>query len=146
MQPSYDWAPCGGRRNVDQCEQPYWSIGQTEKIDMKKTHRRILDSVNYGHGLTDRGTGLHIRVRALHRRLRKHFTGVTLAAGVVGAMLLGFSLVGAPPAGAELDNPPFANPPQIRSRPGEKRLRAIMEIINGEFCVPGLPNDQYRQF
>jgi FtsP/CotA-like multicopper oxidase with cupredoxin domain len=122
------------------------SVRQTEKVDMKKAHRKILDNSTYSHGLSDRRPRLFRRVRALHRRLRKHFMGVIFAVGVVGIIVHGFSLVGAPAAVAELDNPPFANPPQIRSRPGEKRLRAIMEMINGEFCVSGLPNDQYRQF
>lgn len=71
---------------------------------------------------------------------------IALGVALGVAILLAVASVATPPAVAQGDGVPFANPPQIRSR-ADKRLRAIMEMINGELSVPGLPNaDQYRQF
>jgi FtsP/CotA-like multicopper oxidase with cupredoxin domain len=79
--------------------------------------------------------------------------GVLLAAISIAAVIA-ISLV-TPPAAAHLANPPFAeptpfaNPPEIRSRAAEKRLRAVLEIIDGKYSIPNMPGPatplrQYR--
>ena len=50
------------------------------------------------------------------------------------------------PATAQLNSPDFQNPVEISSRPAEKRLRAIMEIINGDFLIPNVGRQQLRQY
>lgn len=113
---------------------------------MSETNEGIVDNGNLAQSPSSGETERARTVLTSRPLMFKNFRGVTLAAGVVGAMLLAFWLVDTRPAVAEVDITPFANPPQIRSRPGEKRLRAIMEMINGDLSVPGLKNDQYRQF
>jgi FtsP/CotA-like multicopper oxidase with cupredoxin domain len=112
---------------------------------MKKADTGIMRDADFASELTSWETG-RATSAALHQSLWKNFIAVGLAVGIIGAIALAFSLVRNRPSVAELDNPPFSNPHQIRFRPSERRLRAIIEMINGEFCVPGLPNDQYRQF
>src|SRR5688572_21975735 len=46
---------------------------------------------------------------------------------------------------AHADNPQFRNPPEVSRRPEEKRLRAILKIVNKEFSVLNVGVDQYRQ-
>jgi FtsP/CotA-like multicopper oxidase with cupredoxin domain len=46
----------------------------------------------------------------------------------------------------QLGSPPFSNPAEVRSRPNEKRLRAIMEIINGEYLIPNVGREEMRQY
>ncbi len=115
---------------------------------MEKAHTSIVDNSNNAHNLGGRETGRARRARSWRQPSWKNFTGIgiAVAAGVVGAMLFARSMAGTPPSVAQQASVPFANPPQIRSRP-DKRLRAIMEMINGDLSVPGLKNnDQYRQF
>jgi FtsP/CotA-like multicopper oxidase with cupredoxin domain len=47
---------------------------------------------------------------------------------------------------AQLGSLPFQNPPEIRSNPTEKRLREVIELVNGEFLIPGVGKEQLRQF
>lgn len=85
---------------------------------------------------------------------RTYVVGVVLAG--VAAFSFYFDSLGIPiekaaivesvTATANFDSADFRNPPEIARRPAEKRLRGIMEMINGEFSVPGANNEQYRQF
>jgi FtsP/CotA-like multicopper oxidase with cupredoxin domain len=47
---------------------------------------------------------------------------------------------------AQLGSPRFENPAEVRSRPGEKRLRAIMEMIDGDFLIPNIGRQHLRQY
>jgi hypothetical protein len=73
---------------------------------------------------------------------------VALLATVAVAALIVISF-DTPPAAAHLADPTFANPEEISSRAGEKRLRAVIEIIDGKYSIPNIPGDppalrQYR--
>lgn len=71
---------------------------------------------------------------------------VTLfAAGLLAASVVSFRTVNSS-AAVQLGSPPFTNPSEIRSRPSEKRLRAIMEITNGELLIPNVGRQMLRQF
>lgn len=71
---------------------------------------------------------------------------VAIAVVVVFAALLQFPFLTAPPAEAQLGSPAFQNPPELVSDPAKKRLRGVMEIIDGTFTAPGLQAEPYRQF
>jgi len=47
---------------------------------------------------------------------------------------------------AQLKSSQFQNPPEVSRRPKEKRLRAILKMVNKNFLVPNVGEDQYRQF
>jgi FtsP/CotA-like multicopper oxidase with cupredoxin domain len=48
---------------------------------------------------------------------------------------------------SNLGSPAFANPSEIRDRPSEKRLRGVIELIDGTFNIPNAQNNQtLRQF
>ncbi len=79
-------------------------------------------------------------------RATRIITMVTIAVAIAFAALLQFPFSTTPPAEAQLGSPAFQNPPVLASDPAKKRLRAVMEIINGTFSVPGLKTEQYRQF
>ena len=52
-----------------------------------------------------------------------------------------------PPASAQgLNSPELQNPPEVRSDPTKKRLREVIELINGDFTIPGVKKEQLRQF
>ena len=65
---------------------------------------------------------------------------------IIFAMLMLFPSVGIQSAGAQSNNPQFHNPPEVSRRPEERRLRAIMKMVNKEFTVPHVGPGQYRQF
>lgn len=62
------------------------------------------------------------------------------------ASILTFSSSANRPIRSQLGSRTFHNPPEIVSRANERRLRAIVELSNGEFSVPGSTTEQYRQF
>jgi len=68
-----------------------------------------------------------------------------LLAGVAVAVAILVSLVTAP-AEAQSDDRAFANPEEITTRPGEKRLRAIMELIDGDYRIPNVGTAHLRQY
>lgn len=70
---------------------------------------------------------------------------VLLIAVVIFAVALEMSFV-TPEASAQLGSPPFTNPSEVRARAGEKRLRAIMEIISGEYLIPNVGRQPLRQY
>jgi FtsP/CotA-like multicopper oxidase with cupredoxin domain len=70
---------------------------------------------------------------------------LALAAGIVSIVVIGLSFVGSS-ASAQLGSPPFANPNEISSNPSQKRLRGIIELINGEYTIPNVGREQLRQF
>lgn len=85
------------------------------------------------------------------------FRGKTLMilAAVVLAAITAFSLLytssvvantGDPQKDRNLGSPDFANPPEVRSRPSEKRLRAVVEINSGEYMIPNVGKEQMRQY
>src|SRR5258708_15381013 len=105
-------------------------MGQNgKKVDMKKAHRKIVSNSNCAHELSGRGAGGARRVRAWRRPLWKNLTGlgIKLATVVVSAMLLAFSLVGTPPAGAPPGSTPIAYPPPTPPRPGAKMISVSKE-------------------
>ena len=78
-------------------------------------------------------------------------TLVTRAVGIVvamsGAAGIALSLWGSPLARAQnLGSPAFANPPEIRSRDAEKRLRAVMQLSSGKYSIPNVGTATLRQF
>lgn len=113
---------------------------------MKKAKGAIAND-RYPNSRATREADCHVVVRASSRTLRRNLAGKTvlIAAGVVFAALA-LSFVGTPPAVAQLGSPDFENPSEIRSRSDQKRLRAIMEIINGEFLIPNVGRQQLRQY
>ncbi len=64
---------------------------------------------------------------------------------VLCAVALAMSLV-TPRTLAQLNSPTFANPPEVRSDPAKKRLREIIELVNGEYLIPNVGKEQMRQF
>jgi FtsP/CotA-like multicopper oxidase with cupredoxin domain len=115
---------------------------------MKKANVRIVNNGNHAYGINSRRTGRAGIVRAFSQASSRNFTGkaVAVAAGVVVTAAIAFSFMVTPPAVAQLGSPPFANPGEVRYRADEKRLRVIMELINGEFSVPNGKTEQYRQY
>lgn len=63
---------------------------------------------------------------------------------IIFAVLMLFPPMGS--TGAQSNSPKFRNPPEVSRRPEEKRLRAIIKMVNKEFSVPNVGRDQYRQF
>ena len=116
---------------------------------MKKANGRIVDRSDRALYLSGGRIGFIARVRLARRPFWKNFAGIgiTVVAGVAVAIVPAFSSGAISPVVADQESLPFRNPAQVSSRPREKRLRAILEMINGELSVPGLENsDQYRQF
>ena len=105
---------------------------------MKKADRKVVNDGNHAHSFSSRGTGHARIVRAPSRPSWRNFTGkaVAFAVGAV-AVLITASFVYVPPAAAQSGNPAFANPKEIHRRAAEKRLRGVIELINGKFLVPG---------
>lgn len=88
-------------------------------------------------------------------RLSSKGAVLTLLVAVVFATLTIFSLLHGSPVAANagdpqrdqnLGSPAFANPPEVRSRPAEKRLRAVVEINSGEYMIPNVGKEQMRQY
>jgi hypothetical protein len=65
---------------------------------------------------------------------------------IIFAVLIVIASGGNQSTGAESNNLQFHNPPEVSRRSEEKRLRAIIKMVNKEFSVPGVGVDQYRQF
>lgn len=72
---------------------------------------------------------------------------VAFAMGIIiSAVLMLFSSVGIQSTDAQSNSPQFHNPPEVSRRPQERRLRAIMKMVNKKFSVPNVGEDWYRQF
>jgi FtsP/CotA-like multicopper oxidase with cupredoxin domain len=65
---------------------------------------------------------------------------------IIFAMLILIASGGDQGTGAQSNSLQFHNPPEVSRRPEEKRLRAIIKMVNKEFSVPNVGVDQYRQF
>src|SRR6185369_17248564 len=102
--------------------------------------------------------------------MKKSSGKVLLLIATVIATVIGLSFLG-PNASARLDNPSstpaptpcesptpskpagtlgsphFTNPCEVRSKPAEKKLRAVIELINGKYDIPNVGRQQLlRQF
>jgi len=115
---------------------------------MKKNDGRIINDSNYAQYLNGLGAGRAWIERASPQSSWRNHTGKGVASAAVFfvAAAIAVSFVITPPAASQLGSPAFANPKEVRSRPGEKRLRAIMEIINGNFFIPSAKKEQMRQY
>jgi len=80
---------------------------------------------------------------------------VGVAAGIAVAAIIVLSLLLWHPVRAEmhasvpspqLGSPAFANPIEVHSRAGEKRLRMVMQLINGTYTIPNVGSETLRQF
>ncbi len=82
--------------------------------------------------------------------LTRNFTRKSLAFPlgiIIFAMLMLFLSLGIQSTSAQSDSPPFRNPPEVSRRDKEKRLRAIIKMVNKKFSIPNVSvNDEYRQF
>ena len=79
-------------------------------------------------------------------RQRLRSTGIGAAVATVVAAITGLSLLPPPLSHAQIREPPFANPSEVRDRPGEKRLRAVMELSSGQYQIPNVGTATLRQF
>ena len=70
---------------------------------------------------------------------------LSLGAIAVVVVALGVSFL-TPPASAQLGSKELVNPPEIRSDPAKKRLREVIELVNGQFKIPSVETTQLRQF
>jgi FtsP/CotA-like multicopper oxidase with cupredoxin domain len=89
------------------------------------------------------------RVRWSSSEMSRNFTRRSLAfvlGSIIFALLMLFPLLGMQSTSAQSNSPAFRNPPEVCRRPKEKRLRAIMKMVNKEFSVPNVELAQYRQF
>jgi FtsP/CotA-like multicopper oxidase with cupredoxin domain len=68
------------------------------------------------------------------------------AAAIAISVAAAFLLVGYQPVLAQLGSPDFANPSEVTSRPAEKRLRMVMEMISGVYEIPNVGKVTLRQF
>lgn len=87
----------------------------------------------------------------MREALTRNFTRKSLAVSfgiIIVALLTLFPLPGIQSTSAQSDNTPFRNPPEVSRRPEERRLRAIMKLVNKKFLVPNVSveKDEYRQF
>jgi len=114
---------------------------------MKKTNERISDS---SQTFPDNKPETSFRVESdLSSRSLWPLIGksVVIIAGLALATGIALSLWGDRPAQAQnLGSPAFANPSEVRYRPAEKRLRAIMVLKSGKFSIPNIGTATLRQF
>ena len=69
------------------------------------------------------------------------------AAAIAISMAAAFLLAGHQPLLAQnLGSPEFANPSEVTSRPAEKRLRMVMQMISGKYQIPNVGEASLRQF
>src|SRR5262249_44039489 len=115
----------------------------------KKARSRIgnggktIGSLN--HQGADQGRDMH--VSATTSRQYAYGKPVVAALATAVAAIIGLSFLATPLVQAQnLGSPPFANPPEIRDRPNEKRLRAIMELVSGQYLIPNVGTEWLRQF
>jgi len=116
---------------------------------MNKVNRRIANNGNQARSLGNQGARRFKVGQAFGSTSRWYFTGKTvrvlatiaLAAGIALA-LLGDHQVRA----QNLGSPDFANPSEIRYRAGQKRLRAVMQLISGKYAIPSVGTATLRQF
>ena len=83
--------------------------------------------------------------------MKKDYVSIANAGGLLAAIAVAIVIVISlltPPAAAHLADPVFANPKEIPSRAGEKRLRAVIELIDGKYSIPNIPGNPpaLRQF
>lgn len=76
----------------------------------------------------------------------QHLKGTGIGAAVAVAAITGLSFLAPLLTHAQLGSPPFANPSEVRDRPGEKRLRAVMELSSGQYQIPNVGTATLRQF
>ena len=123
---------------------------------MKKADREIVVSDSAPHDATnDEAERINSKLPPVPRW---HFiskpvvtTGIVVALGItVFAFSYFVRVTGAHPtkpleSPAQLGSPPFANPSEVRFRAGEKRLRAVMELVSGNYMIPNVGNTTLRQ-
>jgi FtsP/CotA-like multicopper oxidase with cupredoxin domain len=127
---------------------------------VKKANGSITNNGEQAHGLgKQKATRVGVE-RALPPASRRDFTGKALTAllGIAVAALIALSLLLSQPPGASaqagaplaltqnLGSPPFANPSEVRYRTGEKRLRAVMVIVSGQYSIPNVGAAPLRQY
>src|SRR5688572_17451006 len=78
--------------------------------------------------------------------MKNNIWGVAVTAGTLVSILIFNSLLVMPPASAQLNSPEFKNPPELPRRADEKRLRGIIEIINGDYLIPSVGRQEMRQY
>lgn len=77
----------------------------------------------------------------------KTFAEKIVLLGVIAVAALTLSILFVTPqTSAQLNSPDFVNPPEVHSNPAQKRLREVIEIVNGEYTIPGVKREQLRQF
>ena len=120
-----------------------------EETSVKKARSRIenggktLGSLN--HPGADQGRDAHVSATISRQYAYGKPVGAALATAV--AAIVGLSFLATPLAQAQnLGSPPFANPREVRDRPSEKRLRAIMELTSGQYLIPNVGTETLRQF
>jgi FtsP/CotA-like multicopper oxidase with cupredoxin domain len=115
---------------------------------MKKAVRRIASNSDHMLGFDGRGASRAGIERASLQSSRRNFMGkaAAAAAALVVAALLAYTFVVTPPAEAQVGSPAFANPPEIKRNPAQNRVRGTIEIVDGDFAVPGGQAARYRQY
>lgn len=103
---------------------------------------------SHPHRIINRETNHATVSSASTRSPLRNIIGKAVAFTVLIAVagMIAIPLVGTPPAEAQLGSPDFANPSEVRSRVKERRLRAVMEMSNGELLIPNVGKEQMRQY
>jgi FtsP/CotA-like multicopper oxidase with cupredoxin domain len=121
-----------------------------KEFDVKKASRTI---VNKSH---QEPNAVEVK-RTLPSALGRNFRGkaVGVASGTAVTAIIALSILVWYPVRAEmhgslaepqLGSPPFANPVEVRSRAGEKRLRMVMQLADGTYTIPNVGSETLRQF
>jgi FtsP/CotA-like multicopper oxidase with cupredoxin domain len=108
---------------------------------MKESSRSILNYGSEPHGVGNQAPNRAgvAQSAAPQRNLIGRVAGI--APGI--ALLL---LIAAQAQAQNLGSPPFANPPEVRYRAHENRLRMVMELYNGKYQIPNVGTETLRQF
>ena len=74
-------------------------------------------------------------------------TAIGGSVAIAVAVMAGLSFLAVPLTYAQnLGSPPFANPSEVRDRPAEKRLRAVIELTGAQYQIPNVGTETLRQF
>jgi FtsP/CotA-like multicopper oxidase with cupredoxin domain len=100
-----------------------------KEIPVKKANMRLIDSLSPASGEYVNGTA------------------IVGAVAIAVAAMMGLSFLATPLTHAQnLGSPNFANPSEVRDRPKEKRLRAVIELTSGQYQIPNVGMENLRQF
>lgn len=129
-----------------------------KETHVNKTHGRIGHDVARTRGADGQENNGVKGEPWMPRALRRNFIVrvVYVAAVIVVAVMSAPSLLVVPPSQAQggvqlalaqnQGSPDFANPPEVRYRDHEKRLRAVMKIISGNYLIPNIGTEALRQY